>query len=159
MYNMLRSNWMRSQKDYCIILISQQSKWKDLTIELEHHKTNNMTCVPSEGSAQPGHLPSQLRAFTVRFMDSWKDLILIHADSENSDQTGWMPRLISIFARPHVSLVILPCIGSNDKMASCWMSWSVERLRHNMLCTKVHNNGCCWNQQNKLCDKQQWNLW
>ena len=26
-----------------------------------------------------------------------KDSVLVHADSEVSDQTGWMPRLISVF--------------------------------------------------------------
>ena len=33
-------------------------------------KTNKMICVPSEDSAQPGHLPSLTRVFAVRSMGS-----------------------------------------------------------------------------------------
>ena len=56
-------------------------------------------CVPSEDSDQPGHLPSLIRVFTVRSESSlcaqWvaKDPSF-HADCEDSDQTGPMPRLI-----------------------------------------------------------------
>ena len=38
--------------------------------ELQHDKINNMTCVPSENSEQPGHLPSLIRVFAVLFMGS-----------------------------------------------------------------------------------------
>ena len=55
------------------------------TYEPQHYKTNKMTCAPSEDSDQPGHPPPQWVA---------EDPIFLHADSENSDQTGWMSRLI-----------------------------------------------------------------
>ena len=48
--------------------------------ELQHDKTNDMACVPS-----------LIRVFAV---DSKDSLGLLHADSEGSDQTGPMPRLI-----------------------------------------------------------------
>ena len=37
---------------------------------LEHDKTNKMTCTPSEDSDQPGHPPCLTRVFTVRLKDS-----------------------------------------------------------------------------------------
>ena len=57
---------------YCINLYEQQ-----------HDKTNNMTCAPSKDSDQPEH------PLRPRFL---------YADSEDSDQTGQMPRLIWVFA-------------------------------------------------------------
>ena len=53
--------------------------------EPQHYKTNNMTYAPSEDSDQPGHPPSQWVA---------EDPVFLHADSEDSDQTGRMSRLI-----------------------------------------------------------------
>ena len=55
--------------------------------EPNHDKTNKRTRVPSEDSDQSGHPPSLIRVFAVRSMGS-------RADSENSDQTEWMPKLI-----------------------------------------------------------------
>ena len=55
------------------------------TYEPQHYKTNKMTCAPSEDSDQPGHPPSQSVAV---------DPMFLHADSEDSDQTGRMSRLI-----------------------------------------------------------------
>ena len=38
--------------------------------EPQHDKTKKMTCVPSEDSDQPGHLPSLIRVFAVHSMGS-----------------------------------------------------------------------------------------
>ena len=54
------------------------------TNEPQHYKTNKMPCAPSEDSDQPGHPPSQWVA---------EDPMFLHADSEDSDQTGRMSRL------------------------------------------------------------------
>ena len=43
-----------------------------------------------------------------------KDPSFLHADSEDSDQTGRMPRLIWVFARRTVTLLVLSCRGSFD---------------------------------------------
>ena len=52
-------------------------------------KVNKMTLAPSEDSDQPGHpLCTQWVA---------KDPMFRHADREDSDQTGRMPRLIRVF--------------------------------------------------------------
>ena len=55
------------------------------TYEPQHYKTNKMTCAPSEDSDQPGHQPSQWVA---------EDPMFLHANSEDSYQTGRMSRLI-----------------------------------------------------------------
>ena len=41
-----------------------------VTYELQHDKTNEMACAPSEDSDQPGHPPSLIRVFAVRLMGS-----------------------------------------------------------------------------------------
>ena len=41
-----------------------------------------------------------------------KDPSFLHADSEDSDQTGWMPRLIWVFAGRTLILLVLTCHGS-----------------------------------------------
>ena len=43
-----------------------------------------------------------------------KDPRFLHADSEDSDQTGRMPRLIFVFAGRTLSLLVLSCCGSFD---------------------------------------------
>ena len=49
-------------------------------------------CAPCDDSDQPGHLPSLIRVFAVCLMA--EDPRFLHAGSEDSDQTAWMPRLI-----------------------------------------------------------------
>ena len=51
-----------------------------------------------------------------RFRSAWasaKDPSFLHADSEDSDQTGRMPRLIWVFAGRTATLLVLSCRGSN----------------------------------------------
>ena len=63
------------------------------TFEPSQDKTNKMTCAPSEASDQPGHPPSLIGVFTVH-STVVKGPLFLHADSEGSDQTGRMLRLI-----------------------------------------------------------------
>ena len=42
-----------------------------------------------------------------------RDLMLLHADSDVSDQTERMPRLIHVFAG-HAILLVLSCCGATD---------------------------------------------
>ena len=39
--------------------------------QLQHDKTNKMTCVPNEDSGQPGHLPSLIWVFVVCMKKPW----------------------------------------------------------------------------------------
>ena len=60
---------------------------------------HKMACARSEDSDEPGHPPqpgyphSLIRVYAVRLMVA-KDPSFLHADSADSDQTWWMPRLI-----------------------------------------------------------------
>ena len=80
------SNYCKIGSNYCkmVSLVSSESVY-----ELQHDKTNKMTCEPSEDSDQPGHPPSLRCALNGRFL---------HMNSKDSDQTVWMPRLIWVFA-------------------------------------------------------------
>ena len=42
-----------------------------------------------------------------------KDPTFLHADSKDSDQTGWMPSLIRVFAGRTATLFVLSCCGSH----------------------------------------------
>ena len=54
-------------------------------------------CALSEDPDQPGHSPVWSGS---SLCTQWvaKDLSFLHADREDSDQTGWLPRLIWVFA-------------------------------------------------------------
>ena len=77
--------------------------------EPAHDKTNKMACAPSEDSDKPGHPLSLIRVFA-----QWvaKEPSFLHADREDSDQTGRMPRLIWVFAGPFTILLVLSRAGS-----------------------------------------------
>ena len=46
----------------------QNTQDLQIIIELHHHKTNKMACVPSKDSDQPAHL---IRVFTVCMKKAW----------------------------------------------------------------------------------------
>ena len=62
--------------------------YKDLILifELKHDKTTRMNCEPIKDSDQPRHPPCLISLH--------KDPNLLQADREDTDQTGWMHRLI-----------------------------------------------------------------
>ena len=59
-----------------------------MEIELPHNKTNSVAVRPAKIQIAQSD-QSVLCAHWVA-----KDLSFLHADSKDSDQTGWMPRLI-----------------------------------------------------------------
>ena len=67
--------------------------------ELLHDKTNKIACAPSEDSDQPES--SQCTQWVA------EDPMCLHADSKDSDQTGWMSRLIGVFAGRTISFLVL----------------------------------------------------
>ena len=79
--------------------------------EPRHDKTNKVTVRPAKTQISLGIRPvwseSSLCAQWVA-----KDPSFLHADSEDSDQTGRMLRLIWIFAGRTVTLLVLSCRGS-----------------------------------------------
>ena len=62
-------------------------------VQPEHDKTNKMTCELSKNSDQDGHMPSLIRVFTVPLK---KAQVLSYQKkyTADTDQTGWIPRLI-----------------------------------------------------------------
>ena len=60
-----------------------------------------------------------------------KDPRLLHADSKYSDQTGWMPRLIRVFAGCTVILLVLSCHGSYGFFCLHTFPWSLN-FSHSM---------------------------
>ena len=79
----------------------------EVWFELLYDKTNKTTCAPREDSDQPGHPPSLIRVFAVGF-PGWSESSLCaqwvakdpgcFVQTEKTDQTGQMPRLIWVFA-------------------------------------------------------------
>ena len=83
--------------------LGQQEPW--------HDKTNKISVRPAKTQISLGIRPvwSESSLCTQR-VD--KDPSFLRADSEDSDQTGRMPRLIRIFAWRVVILFVLSCRGS-----------------------------------------------
>ena len=79
--------------------------------EPRHYKTNKMSVRPAKTQISLGICPvwseSSLCAQRVA-----KDPRFLHADSEDSDRTGRMPRLIWVFAGHTLILLVLSCHGS-----------------------------------------------
>ena len=77
-----------------------------------------MAYVPSQDSDQPGWASSLIRVFAVR-MKKAGSLATHWAHSEDSDQTGRMPRLIWVYAGRKVILLVLSWGGSFKH----WVEW------------------------------------
>ena len=79
--------------------------------ELQHDKNNKMSVRPAKTQISLGIHPvwseSSLCAQWVA-----KDPSFLQVDSEDSDQTGQMPRLIWVFAGRTLILLVLSCRGS-----------------------------------------------
>ena len=88
-----------------------QTSLEIVTTEPRHYKTNKMTVRPAKTQFSLGIRPvwseSSLCAHLVD-----KDPSFLHADSEDSDQTGRMPSLIRVFVGRTLILLLLSCHGS-----------------------------------------------
>ena len=84
----------------------------NLQNEPRHDKTYKMSVRPAKTQIslciRPVWSESSLCAQWVA-----KDPSFLHADSEDSDETGRMPRLIWVFAGSTAMLLVLSCRGSN----------------------------------------------
>ena len=105
----------------CFILAGSLQKTKTTDIafdhpaslyEPRHEKTNKMSVRPAKIQIslciRPVWPESSLCAQWVA-----KDPSFLHADSEDSDETGRKPRLIWVFAGRTLILLVLSCHGSN----------------------------------------------
>ena len=87
------------------------SHWSWSTFEPPHDKTNKMTVCPVETQISLGVCPVWSES---SLCTQWvaKNPRFLHADSEDSDQTGRMPRLIWVFAGRTIILLVLSWGGS-----------------------------------------------
>ena len=99
--------------DICMVSVP---KWSGtcptyFIFEPRHDKTNKMSVHLAKTQISLGISPvwseSSLCAQRVA-----KDPSFLHADSEDSDQTGRMPRLIWVFAGRTTTLLVLSCHGT-----------------------------------------------
>ena len=81
------------------------------TYEPPRDKTNKMTVLPAKTQISLGTRPVWSASSPCA---QWvaNDSSFLHADSEDSDQTGRMPRLIWVFAGRTAILLLLSCRGS-----------------------------------------------
>ena len=82
-----------------------------IIIEPRHDKTNKVTVRLAKTQISLGIRPVWSESLLCA---QWvtKDPSFLHADSEGSDQTRQMHRLIRVFAGHTVTLLVLPCRGS-----------------------------------------------
>ena len=82
-----------------------------------HDKTHKMSVCPAKTQISLGIRPVWSESLLCA---QWvaKDPRFLHADSEDSDQTGRMPRLIWVFAGHTLILLVLSCHGSNTRRYS-----------------------------------------
>ena len=114
-----------------------------IATNLPHDKTNKMACVSSMTQIRLGNCPIWLESS----LSAWRKLgsLPIHwVHSEDSDQTGQMPRLIWVFAGRTVILLVLSWGGSVYEgipleMQIPWKSWV---FRHPKICC---NYSRIWN--------------
>ena len=104
--------WTHSPGTHYSMLKLYCSKLRIITtIEPPRDKTNKMTVRPAKTQISLGIHPvwseSSLCAQWVA-----KDPSFLHADSEDSDQTGRKPRLIWVFAGCTFTLLVLSCCGT-----------------------------------------------
>ena len=105
-----------------------ESGWK---YEPAHDKTNKMTCSPSKDLDQPEYPPSLIRVFAVHMKKSVLSLLMSAqrrlwsewTDTVKTDQTGWMPRLIWVFAGRTSQSVGF----GNSTVNSRWYTWATTR--------------------------------
>ena len=101
------------------------------TNEPRHDKTNKVSVRPAKTQISLGIRPVWLESSLCTHWVA-KDLWFLHAVSEDSDQTGRMPRLIWVLAGRTATLLVLSCRGS-DKQENCkcrnWINVFVASVR------------------------------
>ena len=90
------SSLVQTDQQGAAISNSSSSSFLIMKNESPYDKTNKMTCAPSEDSDQPGHPPSLISLLSPSRNIGPLTIYWVHR--EHCVQTGWMPRLICVFA-------------------------------------------------------------
>ena len=91
--------------------LSMPQLWDASTCEPRHDKTNKVSVRPANPQISLGIRP----VWSESSLSAWRQLASLAtgwAHSEDSDQTGRMPRLIWVFAGRTAILLVLSCRGS-----------------------------------------------
>ena len=99
------------------------SQWKAKLREPRHGKTNKLSVPPAKTQISLGIRPAWSES-SLYVQWTAKDPRFLHADSEDSGQTGHSPRLVWVFAGLSLSLLVLSCRGSRDFVGS--KSWIIR---------------------------------
>ena len=93
--------------------------------ESQHDKTNKVTVRPAKTQISLGIHPIWSESWLCA---QWvvKDRSVLHADSQDSDQTGRMLRLIRVFAGCTVTLLVL---SRGDLDSQCFLLLSSEKVQ------------------------------
>ena len=84
--------------------------YSTITAEPRHDKTKKMSVHLANQPWQIAWASAQSDQLCAQWVV--KDTGFLHADSEDSDQTGRMPRLIWVFAGSTLTLLVFSCRGS-----------------------------------------------
>ena len=97
--------------DFIAVWSQLVQKGSSLAYEPPHDKTNKVSVRPAKTQISLGIRPDWSESSVCA---QWiaKDPSFLHADSEDSDQTGWMPRLIWVFAGCTTTLLVFSWGGS-----------------------------------------------
>ena len=118
-------NYLNISKHRLTVLPDWLPKRQSTGLEPRHDKTNKMSVRPAKTQISLGIHPvwseSSLCAQWVA-----KGPRYLHADSEDSDQTGRMPRLIWVFAGRTLTLLVLSCRGSHKREFSATSLFSKQ---------------------------------
>ena len=88
--------------------------------EPRYDKTNKVTVRPAKTQISLGIRPVWSESFLCAQLVA-KDPRFLHADSEDSNQTGRMPRLIWVFTRRTLTLLVLSYRGSFVSNSVLWL--------------------------------------
>ena len=127
-WQILRFVWIVFYEPFLIILKIQLLQFEFnqyirlmVLFEPRHDKTNKMAVHPAKTQISLGILP----VWSESLLSAWRNLgfLATHwVHSEDSDQTGWMARLIWVFTRHTLILLVLSCSGSFVKFHDCIIS-------------------------------------
>ena len=105
------SGFVRASSSVNCLVPSTVSVLLQQWYEPRHDKTNKVTVCPAKTQISLGICP----VWSESSLSAWRKLgsLATHwVHSEDSDQTGQMPRLIWVFAERTLTLLVLSCHGS-----------------------------------------------
>ena len=127
----------------CTFISFHCERWMSCCMAIQEND-----CAPREYSDKPEHLHNLIRVITVRMKKPWILIAAHWAHSEDACQTGWMPRLIWVFAGCtdhfacfcHVlaEMVLMNTCGEEIAILSFSLMFLLKHLTYQDLFTEVN---------------------